>query len=72
MFHITGMVSGVHSSVYGGGTMIVIPRCDRDLAVTAAMQMAKALKKNPRDVAAALVQALQAQPAVQRLSLIHI
>ena len=32
MFHITGMVSGVHSSVYGGGTMIVMPRWDRDLA----------------------------------------
>jgi arginyl-tRNA synthetase len=37
-----------------------------DLAVTAAMQMAKALKKNPRELAAALVQALQAQAAVQR------
>ncbi len=37
-----------------------------DLAITAAMPMARALKKNPRDVAAALVQALQAQPAVQR------
>ncbi|MDP1648869.1 MAG: arginine--tRNA ligase [Rubrivivax sp.] len=37
-----------------------------DLAITAAMPLARALKKNPRDVAAALVQALQAQPAVQR------
>ena len=37
-----------------------------DLAITAAMPMARALKKNPRDVAAALVQALQTQPAVQR------
>ncbi len=37
-----------------------------DLAITAAMPMARALKKNPRDVAAALVQVLQAQPAVQR------
>ncbi len=37
-----------------------------DLAVTAAMQMAKPLKKNPRELAAALVQALQAQAAVQR------
>jgi len=37
-----------------------------DLAITAAMPMARALKKNPREVAAALVQALQAQPAVQR------
>ena len=32
MFHITGMVSGVHSAVYGGGTMVVMPRWDRDLA----------------------------------------
>jgi arginyl-tRNA synthetase len=37
-----------------------------DLAVTAAMQLARALKKNPRDVAQALVQALQQQTAVQR------
>ncbi len=37
-----------------------------DLAVTAAMQLAKPLKKNPRELAQALVQALQAQPAVQR------
>lgn len=32
MFHITGMVSGVHASVYGGATMVVLPRWDRDLA----------------------------------------
>ena len=37
-----------------------------DLAITAAMPMARALKKNPRDVGAALVQALQAQAAVRR------
>ncbi len=37
-----------------------------DLAVTAAMQLAKAVKKNPREIAAHLVQLLQAQPAVQR------
>ncbi len=37
-----------------------------DLAITAAMPLAKALKKPPRDIATALVQALQAQPAVQR------
>ena len=37
-----------------------------DLACTAAMPLAKALKKNPRDVAAALVAALNRQPAVQR------
>ncbi len=37
-----------------------------DLAVTAAMQLAKPLKKNPRELATALVAALEAQPAVQR------
>ena len=37
-----------------------------DLAITAAMSMARSLKKNPRDLAQALVAALQQQPAVQR------
>ncbi|MDP3824143.1 MAG: arginine--tRNA ligase [Burkholderiales bacterium] len=37
-----------------------------DFACTAAMPLAKALKKNPREVAAALVAALNRQPAVQR------
>ena len=37
-----------------------------DLAITAAMQMARSLKKNPRELAQALVAALQQQPAVQR------
>ncbi len=37
-----------------------------DLACTAAMPLAKALKKNPREVAALLVEALKRQPAVQR------
>jgi arginyl-tRNA synthetase len=37
-----------------------------DFACTAAMPLAKALKKNPREVAAALVDALNRQPAVQR------
>jgi arginyl-tRNA synthetase len=37
-----------------------------DLAITAAMQLARTLKKNPRELAAALVAALQRQPAVQR------
>jgi arginyl-tRNA synthetase len=37
-----------------------------DLAVTAAMQLAKPLKKNPRELATALVEALQAQAAVQQ------
>ncbi len=37
-----------------------------DFAVTAALQLAKPLKKNPREVAQALVAALRAQPAVAR------
>ena len=37
-----------------------------DLAVTVAMQMARATKANPRQVAEQLVAALQRQPAVQR------
>jgi arginyl-tRNA synthetase len=37
-----------------------------DLAVTAAMQLAKPLKKNPRELATALVAALEVQPAVQQ------
>ena len=37
-----------------------------DFAITAAMQLARPLKRNPRELAAALVQALQAQPAMQR------
>ena len=37
-----------------------------DLAITAAMPLAKALKKNPREIDEALVRALQATPAFQR------
>ncbi len=37
-----------------------------DLAITAAMPLAKALKRNPRELAATLVEALQRQGAVQR------
>lgn len=37
-----------------------------DLACTAAMQLAKPLKKNPREFAQALITALQQRPAVQR------
>ena len=37
-----------------------------DLACTAAMQLAKPLKKNPRELAQALIEALKAQPAAQR------
>ena len=32
MFHITGMVSLMHSSIYVGATLVVMPRWDRDLA----------------------------------------
>jgi arginyl-tRNA synthetase len=37
-----------------------------DFAITAAMQLARALKRNPRELAAELIAALNAQPAVQR------
>jgi arginyl-tRNA synthetase len=37
-----------------------------DLAITAAMPLARATKRNPRELAEALVRALQAHPAVQR------
>lgn len=32
MFHITGMVAGMHAGVYIGATLVVMPRWDRDLA----------------------------------------
>ena len=32
MFHITGMVSVMHASIYIGATLVVMPRWDRDLA----------------------------------------
>ncbi|MFN4349844.1 MAG: long-chain fatty acid--CoA ligase [Hylemonella sp.] len=32
MFHITGMVAVMHASIYIGGTLVVMPRWDRDLA----------------------------------------
>jgi len=32
MFHITGIVSMMHTVIYGGGTLVVMPRWDRDLA----------------------------------------
>ncbi|WP_395685391.1 long-chain fatty acid--CoA ligase [Caenimonas koreensis] len=32
MFHVTGMVSVMHSQIYSGATLIVMPRWDRDLA----------------------------------------
>jgi len=32
MFHITGMVSVMHASIYSGATLVLMPRWDRDLA----------------------------------------
>ena len=32
MFHITGMVSMMHTAIYCGGTLILMPRWERDLA----------------------------------------
>jgi len=32
MFHITGMVSVMHTSIRSGGTLVLMPRWDRDLA----------------------------------------
>jgi fatty-acyl-CoA synthase len=32
MFHITGMVSGLHAALYTGATIVLMPRWDRDLA----------------------------------------
>lgn len=32
MFHITGMVSVMHASVYGGSTLVIMPRWHRELA----------------------------------------
>ncbi|WP_234263635.1 long-chain fatty acid--CoA ligase [Hydrogenophaga sp. NFH-34] len=32
MFHITGMVVGMHSGIYTGATLVLMPRWDRELA----------------------------------------
>lgn len=32
MFHITGMVSVMHAAIYGGATLVVMPRWERELA----------------------------------------
>ncbi len=32
MFHITGMVSVMHTTIYCGGTLVLMPRWERDLA----------------------------------------
>ncbi|MBL0920278.1 MAG: long-chain fatty acid--CoA ligase [Hydrogenophaga sp.] len=32
LFHITGMVTGMHAGIYGGSTLVLMPRWDRELA----------------------------------------
>ncbi len=32
MFHITGMVGGMHGGIYSGSTLVIMPRWDRELA----------------------------------------
>lgn len=32
LFHITGMVTGMHAGIYGGSTIVLMPRWDRELA----------------------------------------
>ena len=32
MFHITGMVSVMHAAIYGGSTLVIMPRWERELA----------------------------------------
>jgi fatty-acyl-CoA synthase len=32
MFHVTGMISMMHSNIYCGATLVIMPRWDRDLA----------------------------------------
>jgi fatty-acyl-CoA synthase len=32
MFHITGMVSVMHAAIYGGATLVIMPRWERELA----------------------------------------
>jgi fatty-acyl-CoA synthase len=32
MFHITGLVSVMQATIYGGGTLVIMPRWDRELA----------------------------------------
>jgi len=32
MFHVTGMIPGMHTPIYVGGTMVLMPRWERDLA----------------------------------------
>ena len=32
LFHITGMVTGMHTAIYSGATLVLMPRWDRELA----------------------------------------
>jgi arginyl-tRNA synthetase len=63
---LTDLVSGADAAAPVAAFELPKQAAHGDLAITAAMPLAKALKTPPRDIAAALVQALQAQPAVQR------
>ena len=75
------LVAALHAALQavvaeaGGGPDLAVPAAafespkqasHGDLAITAAMPLARVLKKSPRELAAKLMQALQAEPAVQR------
>ncbi|HBP91688.1 MAG TPA: long-chain fatty acid--CoA ligase, partial [Alcanivorax sp.] len=32
LFHITGLVCVMHGTIFGGGTLVILPRWQRDLA----------------------------------------
>jgi arginyl-tRNA synthetase len=74
---LQSLQAALHNVVqmFSGDTQVVPPpavfespkqAAHGDLAVTAAMSLARSLKKNPREVAERLVQALQAQPTVKK------
>src|SRR3954467_14161740 len=67
---LAALAAGLDKLSAGGGSKAAFesPKvaAHGDLACTAAMQLAKPLKRNPRQVAEALQQDLMAQPAFQR------
>jgi len=70
--HVAGLLEKALASVAPGGqaTAIVIERPKQalhgDYACNCALQLAKAMKRNPRDIAAALIAALPASPYVAK------
>jgi arginyl-tRNA synthetase len=66
--HVTTAVDAAAPAVVVPAAAFESPKqaAHGDFAVTAAMSLARALKKNPRELAQQLVQALQAQAPVQR------